>query len=458
MSKLKNMEKTERQLRGEWLDRLSETINFIPWEASAETWQFTYVGPQAVKILGYPIHQWYEKGFWTDHIHPEDREFTIDFCLNSSQTVQDYEFEYRMMAADGSVVWLSDIVTVESVDGIPKTLRGFMIDITKRRMTEQDLLRSERRFREISFATSDLIYSWNPESGDLNWHGDIDASLGYERGEFPRTIEAIMANLHPDDYNTVKTALAKHREDGKPFALEYRIKCKDGTYRHWLDRATTIRDQTGEVYESVGACSDITELKNAQEQLRQQSAELSKSEDFLRMIIETAPNGMVLVKETGAITLVNHQTQELFGYDRDELLGQPLEMLLPGRFRRKHSQHLMAYFNQPRVRPMGGSMELFGLRKDGSEFPIDVSLSFFESEEEILACASIRDVTQRKQTEAELQKSAQELQALSGRLLQVQEEERQRIARELHDQLGQDLALLSIEIEKLCHMVSQPQD
>jgi len=80
------MEKKEPQLQGEWIDRLSETINCIPWEASAETWEFTYVGPQAVKILGYPIHQWYGKEFWTEHIHPEDREDTIDFCLHSSQT------------------------------------------------------------------------------------------------------------------------------------------------------------------------------------------------------------------------------------------------------------------------------------------------------------------------------------------------------------------------------------
>ncbi|MCZ6878325.1 MAG: PAS domain-containing protein, partial [Acidobacteria bacterium] len=149
MSKLKNIKETELQLRGKWLGRLSETINCIPWEASAETWQFTYVGPQAVRILGYPIHQWYEKRFWTDHIHPEDRESTIDFCLNASQTVKDYEFEYRMIAADGSVVWLSDIVTVESVDGTPQTLRGVMIDITQRRMSAQELQALSGRLLQV---------------------------------------------------------------------------------------------------------------------------------------------------------------------------------------------------------------------------------------------------------------------------------------------------------------------
>ncbi|MCZ6485839.1 MAG: PAS domain-containing protein [Acidobacteria bacterium] len=149
MSKLKNIKETELQLRGKWLGRLSETINCIPWEASAETWQFTYVGPQAVRILGYPIHQWYEKRFWTDHIHPEDRESTIDFCLNASQTFKDYEFEYRMIAADGSVVWLSDIVTVESVDGTTQTLRGFMIDITKRRMSAQELQALSGRLLQV---------------------------------------------------------------------------------------------------------------------------------------------------------------------------------------------------------------------------------------------------------------------------------------------------------------------
>ena len=151
-----------------WIDRLSSTINCIPWEADAQTWQFTYVGPQAVKILGYPIHRWYEDGFWANHIYSKDREAAIEMCLESSKVLESYEFEYRMIASDGRLVWLYDVVTVESLDGEPKILRGFMIDITERKENARTLRRSERRFREVAQSTTDLIYSWNPGNPSLH--------------------------------------------------------------------------------------------------------------------------------------------------------------------------------------------------------------------------------------------------------------------------------------------------
>ncbi len=117
--------------------RLLESTNAIPWEADAKTWMFTYVGPQAVELLGYPREQWLEKDFWVGHIHPEDREWAIDYCLKSTTQCENYEFEYRMIAADGRDVWLHDIVNVLRQDGEPVELRGFMIDITERKRLEE---------------------------------------------------------------------------------------------------------------------------------------------------------------------------------------------------------------------------------------------------------------------------------------------------------------------------------
>src|SRR5438093_6983063 len=82
---------TEQQLR-----RLLETLNVVPWEADAVTWQFTYVGPQVEKLLGYPVTRWYEKDFWAEHLFAADRERAIEFCLQHSQTDDQYEFDYRM--------------------------------------------------------------------------------------------------------------------------------------------------------------------------------------------------------------------------------------------------------------------------------------------------------------------------------------------------------------------------
>ncbi len=109
----------------------------IPWEADARTWRFTYIGPQAVKLLGYPQEEWYGENFWTAHLHPEDRDFAVDMCVKSSGTFKEYDFEYRMIAADGQSVWLHDFVGVERVEGEPKTLRGYMIDITERKRVHE---------------------------------------------------------------------------------------------------------------------------------------------------------------------------------------------------------------------------------------------------------------------------------------------------------------------------------
>ena len=135
---------TER-IKGEMLAReghfrrVLEKANIIPWEANPQTWQFTYVGSQAECILGYPLDQWYEEDFWTSTILPEDREFAINFCETSSKTLSDFEFQYRMVKADGDVIWLRDIVNVDIEDGVPQTLRGFMIDITAAKQLEETL-------------------------------------------------------------------------------------------------------------------------------------------------------------------------------------------------------------------------------------------------------------------------------------------------------------------------------
>jgi len=125
------------------LRQLVESTNAIPWEADAKTWQFIYIGPQAVKLFGFSIEQWREKDFWIDHIHPDDRDYAINYCLESSQHYNEFEFDYRMIMANGSVVWLHDIVNVERKNGELDKLRGFMIDITERKNAEENLRNAE---------------------------------------------------------------------------------------------------------------------------------------------------------------------------------------------------------------------------------------------------------------------------------------------------------------------------
>jgi PAS domain S-box-containing protein len=130
--------------------------------------------------------------------------------------------------------------------------------------------------------------------------------------------------------------------------------------------------------------------------------ERKKAELKFRALLDGAPDAMVIVGESGAIHLVNAQTENIFGYRKDELIGQPVEMLIPERFRGRHTGHRDDYFSFPVSRPMGAGLELAGRHKTGSEFPVEISLSPLDTEEGMLVSAAIRDITDRKRAERAL--------------------------------------------------------
>src|SRR5919202_409866 len=137
---------------------------------------------------------------------------------------------------------------------------------------------------------------------------------------------------------------------------------------------------------SIASARDITEHKQADAKFRS--------------LLESAPDAIVTINRDGLIALVNTQVEQLFGYDRTELLGQPIEVLLPERTRAAHVRHRPRYLHAPSTRPMGGGLELTARRKDGSEFPVEISLSPLQSEDGILTTSVIPDITERKQAEA----------------------------------------------------------
>ena len=203
-----------------------------------------------------------------------------------------------------------------------------------------------------------------------------------------------------------------------------------------------ITDDAGRPVAFATVSRDITVRKEIEEKLRESDA-------TTRALLETAAQAILAVDPDGTIALANRMAGKMFGYVPDELLGKPLDVLLPERLRKQHAVHRAEFAWDPRPRPMGIGRELVGLRKDGSEFPIEVSLSSVQTSYGPLAVSFVSDITARKQAEAALRNSEKQLRVLAGNLLTAQEDERRRLSRELHDDITQRLAFLSVELGKL---------
>ncbi|HKX83290.1 MAG TPA: PAS domain S-box protein, partial [Pyrinomonadaceae bacterium] len=282
-----------------------------------------------------------------------------------------------------------------------RNFTGIIRDITQRKRAEKALHESETKLRGIIESAMDAIITV-----DASHHIVLFNKAAEEIFRCPAT-EAIGQTLDRFIPTRFRASHPKHIHEFGSSDVVTRAMAS-------TRQVSGVRS-TGEEFPMEAS---ISQVQLADEKLftviLRDITERRRSDDRLRTVIEGAPNGMVMIDGMGHIVLVNAQIERLFGYSRDELLGGSIEMLVPDRFRLRHVGFRDAYLKKPTMRSMGVGRDLFGLRKDGSEFPVEIGLNPLETAQGVMVLGTIVDITERKLAEQALRRSEEQLAGVIG--------------------------------------------
>jgi PAS domain S-box-containing protein len=278
------------------------------------------------------------------------------------------------------------------------------------------------------------VWDWKADTNEVDYSPRWKQILGYGEDEIDDTVDAWESRIHPDDKAQVVAALRDYLKGIRPTYLsEYRMRCKDDSWKWVLARGIIIsREANGRASRMIGTHADISIRKQAEQQQ-------------VYKIVEAAPDPMLLIGNDGKIAFANQAAKATFGYTLEELKGLRIENIVPFNSRSSHAhlRSVMASSSNPYPWP------LTAMHKNGSAFPAEVSLTPFQMDGQPVVIANIRDISERKRAAALLQQSFTQLRRLSDHQQKIKEDERKRIAQDIHDDLGQNLLALKMDVSML---------
>jgi PAS domain S-box-containing protein len=262
-------------------------------------------------------------------------------------------------------------------------------EVAERTRAEAALRESETRKRAILESVLDSVICIDQDGTIMEFNAAAERTFSYPRAEILG--KQLADTIFPSFRDRYHQGVPHYLTTGEGTMLGRRVEMlgmrADGTEFPVELAVTRIELKGSPMFTAY--VHDISDRKQAEERFR--------------MAVEAAPNAMVMVNRDGKIALVNSQTEKLFGYSRDELIGQAVDILVPHKYRAGHPHHRKEFFASPEVRPMGHGRELYGLRKNGSEFPIEIGLNPFKTDEGTWVLSAIVDISERKRVEAQMQ-------------------------------------------------------
>jgi PAS domain S-box-containing protein len=412
---------TERKSAEEALrqskERFTQFMQYLPGLAWIKDihGRYVYANAAAEKAFGVPREKLYGK---TDRdVFPP--EVAAQFKKNDDQALMEAKGVQvvETLPQDDGVLHYSLVTKfpIPGADGQIALIGGTAFDVTEQRQMENALRESEERYRAIvNQATAGIVRK--DAIGRLIFVNDAFCDmLGYSASELKE--KTMWQITHPDDVQENQRLFNRLMVEGIPFRLEKRLIRRDGSILWATVSVSPVSDAAGKPQSAVSVYADITERKRIQDALHElnlqledrvqrRTAELQAANKFLResearsrLILESMPDAILITDKEGHIVYGNTQMESLFGYASQEVIGQPVEFLSPRRFHEQHVDYRAGYSKYPHRRYMGLGRDLFGQRKDQSEFPVDVMLSPISGNTNWDVMVTIRDNTEQKQAQ-----------------------------------------------------------